>query len=155
MWMRLPSGRWMLLFSNEKVFWNEPRQGFAWSSWGATWGAIGSSCYVEARVALASALLFLVLLPNGTRSSRWCGLSLVCRRHTSVYGGFLKNFTITSSVSGCCLWSTGFRFVGRCRFFVTLRAQCLARQWIHVLSQFREVFWTNCQHFLQRSGLRS
>ena len=59
LWMRLPSGRWTLLGSDEHVFWDEPSEG-SYGLLGDRWGATASSCWVEASVALASVRLFLI-----------------------------------------------------------------------------------------------
>ena len=51
--------------------------------------------------------------------------------------------------SGCCLWSTVIGFSGDPG---ATRAQCLVRQWLHVLRQSWR-FGTNYTHLLRRRGL--
>ena len=67
----------------------------SWGDRGERHGVrLASSCYLVARVVLAGAVLLLVY-----PLTQWPEQSLVvaelgCRRHTSVYGGSRKNFTL-------------------------------------------------------------
>ena len=94
---------------------------------------LASSCYLEARVVLASAILLVHPLTLWQAEQSLVVAELGCRRHTSVHEGFQKNFTFFAALhvalfalgnlvhyflfvlvsgplpsSGCCLWSTGY-----------------------------------------------
>ena len=85
MWMRL-SGRWKLLCSEPAVYCDDP-------------GAAASSCLREVSMVLASASFWSTFLLRGKQSSRLWRLSR--GHHTSVYGGFQKNFFSWVSCSRC------------------------------------------------------
>ena len=141
-------------------------------SWGSTWGAIASSCYVASRVPLVflvypltqwQAEQSLVVAEPGpvvTRQSTeafgrisistlWCclrysHLEILCT--ISFTSSFLAVFTL-------CVWVLPVEFgswIFERSWYVT-RAQYLVRQWIHLLHQCSGGFWTNCTHF-QRQG---
>ena len=100
--------------------------------------------------------------PNGTLSSRWCWLSL-CRRHTSVYGGFLVKvhyflFVLVSGSHFLCVWLllVEYRVWIRLEMPLCYSSCAMPGSTVDTCSvSAPRGFRTNCPHFLRRRGLGS
>ena len=138
-------------FENEAGMWMRLRpgrlSGRAWlrSTWSATWGGCWSSRWWRVWCSFWSTLF------HGGFWMYWSSLSALVALRTLVhYSPFSSLFLAVIACSfGCCLWSTVIGFSGDPG---ATRAQCLVRQWLHVLRQSWR-FWTNYAHFLRRRGL--